>query len=171
MWHTLSMSTIANTLRQFQALFPTEKACLDHLFKVRYGTDFYCPGCNRAAKFSRVKARRSYQCQWCAHQVYPTAGTPFDRTRTPLHYWFLVMFQFCTSRNGVTAKEVAGQLGVTYKTAWRMCHQIREYMGTVEGDHFLGGPGTTVEIDETIDGGSISGKATGTWEARPLSLA
>ena len=147
------MSTKAPTLRQFQDRFPTEDACLDHLFQVRYGSDFNCPGCDRPAKFSRVKGRRSYQCQWCAHQVYPTAGTPFDRTRTPLRDWFFVMFQFCASRNGVAAKEVERQLGVTYKTAWRMCHEIRKYMGTVDGDGPLGGPMIGVEIDETFIGG------------------
>jgi transposase-like protein len=151
----------APTLRQFQDRFPTEDSCLDHLFQVRYGNDFDCPGCGREAKFSRVNGRRSYQCQWCAHQVYPTAGTPFDRTRTPLRDWFFVMFQFCSSRNGVAAKEVERQLGVTYKTAWRMCHQIREYMGQVDGPDMLGGAGSIVEIDETIVGGSVSGKGSG----------
>lgn len=151
----------APTLRQFQDRFPTEDSCLDHLFQVRYGTDFDCPGCARPAKFSRVKGRRSYQCQWCAHQVYPTAGTPFDRTRTPLRDWFFVMFQFCASRNGVAAKEVERQLGVTYKTAWRMCHEIRKYMAQVDGDEPMGGFMRRVEIDETFIGGKVEGKGVG----------
>jgi transposase-like protein len=151
----------APTLRQFQDRFPTEEACLDHLCQVRYGIDFNCPGCDRPAKFSRVNGRRSYQCQWCAYQVYPTAGTPFDRTRTPLRDWFFVMFQFCASRNGVAAKEVERQLGVTYKTAWRMCHEIRKYMGQLDSDDPLGGPGSIVEIDETLIGGSVSGMGSG----------
>ena len=155
------MTHKAPTLHQFQDRFPTEDACLDHLFATRYGTDFDCPGCDRPARYTRVAGRRSYQCQWCAHQVYPTAGTPFDRTRTPLRDWFFVMFQFCASRNGVAAKEVERQIGVTYKTAWRMCHMIREYMGQVDGDDLLGGPGTTVEIDETIVGGSVHGRGSG----------
>lgn len=155
------MKTKSPTLRQFQDRFPTEDACLDHLFEVRYGADFNCPGCARPARYTRVAGRRSYQCQWCAHQVYPTAGTPFDRTRTPLRDWFFVMFQFCTSRNGVAAKEVERQLGVTYKTAWRMCHQIREYMGQVDACGPLGGAGEIVEIDETLIGGSVSGKGSG----------
>jgi transposase len=83
------------------------------------------------------------------------ANTPFERTRTPLRDWFHVMFLFCTTRNGVAAKEVERQLGVTYKTAWRMCHEIRKYMGTVDGDHTLGGFTKQVEIDETMIGGKI----------------
>jgi transposase-like protein len=151
----------APTLRQFQDRFPTEAACLDHLFQVRYGTGFECPGCKRPAKFSRVKSRRSYQCQWCAYQVYPTAGTPFDRTRTPLRDWFFVMFMFCTTRNGVAAKKVERELGVTYKTAWRMCHEIRKYMASLDSDDPLGGPGDIVQIDETLVGGKVKGKGSG----------
>ncbi|WP_174273508.1 IS1595 family transposase [Sphingomonas bacterium] len=155
------MANKASTLRQFQARFPTEDSCLEHLKQTRFGERHDCEKCDREAKFYRVKGRRSYACEHCGAQIYPTAGTPFDRTRTPLRDWFFVMFQFCTSRNGVAAKEVERQLGVTYKTAWRMCHMIREYMGAVDGDDFLGGAGTVVEIDETIMGGSISGKGSG----------
>ena len=151
----------APTLREFLAQFPTEESCLDHLFQVRYGKDFNCPKCSRPAKYSRVKSRRAYQCNWCAHQVYPTAGTPFDRTRTPLRDWFFVMFQFTASRNGVAAKEVQRQLGVTYKTAWRMCHEIREYMGDVDGNDIVGGPGEIVELDETYVGGKPRGLGAG----------
>jgi len=149
------------TLRQFQDRFPTEESCLDHLFQVRYGTDFDCPKCGRPAKYSRVTKRRAYQCNWCAHQLYPTAGTPFDRTRTSLRDWFYVMFLFTSSRHGVAAKEVERQIGVTYKTAWRMCHEIRKYMASLDSDDPLGGPGETVEIDETLVGGSVSGMGQG----------
>ena len=155
------MSNKAPTLRQFQDRFPTEEVCLGHLFQVRYGNDFLCPKCDRPARYSRVKARRSYQCQWCAHQVYPTAGTPFDRTRTSLRDWFYVMFLFTTTRNGVAAKRVERELGVTYKTAWRMCHEVRKYMGQLDSDDPLGGIGETVEIDETLIGGSVSGMGSG----------
>ena len=141
------------TLREFQSRFPTEESCLDHLFQVRYGTDFNCPKCGRPAKYSRVKSRRSYQCNWCAHQLYPTAGTPFDRTRTSLRDWFYVMFLFTTTRNGVAAKRVMREIGVTYKTAWRMCHQIRLYMSALDSDDPIGGEGEVVQIDETFIGG------------------
>jgi transposase-like protein len=109
-----------------------------------------------------VKGRRAYQCNWCANQLYPTAGTPFDRTRTSLRDWFYVMFLFTTTRNGVAAKRVERELGVTYKTAWRMCHEIRKYMARMDGDYPLGGPGEVVEVDESL----IGGKATGKGNAR-----
>ena len=147
------MSTKTPTLRQFQDQFPTEEICLDHLMRTRFGIQHDCGSCGREAKFYRVKARRSYACEWCGYQVFPTSGTPFDRTRTPLRDWFYVMFLFTTTRNGVAAKRVERELGVTYKTAWRMCHQIRAYMALLDGNGPLGGPGKHVEIDETFIGG------------------
>lgn len=157
----MGMSTKAPTLRQFLDQFPTEEICLDHLMRTRFGIEHECGSCGREAKFYRVKARRSYACEWCGYQVFPTSGTPFDRTRTPLRDWFFVMFMFCTTRNGVAAKKVERELGVTYKTAWRMCHQIRAYMASLDSDDPLGGPGEIVEIDETLIGGVVRGKGSG----------
>ena len=153
----MGMSNKAPTLRQFQDRFPTEESCLDHLMRTCYGDRHDCDKCGKSAHFYRVKARRSYACEYCGAQVYPTAGTPFDRTRTPLRDWFHVMFLFTTSRNGVAAKEVERQIGVTYKTAWRMCHEVRKYMAMVDGDEPMGGAGTIVEVDETFMGGYEKG--------------
>lgn len=143
--------------KDFDARFPTDDACLDHLMLVRYGRRFECPKCSKLSTYYRVKARRSYECEWrCGSQVYPTAGTPFERTRTSLKDWFFVMWLFCASRNGVAAKEVQRELGVTYKTAWRMCHLIRQYMGYVDGDWPIGGTGgggAIVEADKAFLGG------------------
>lgn len=136
--------------------FPTEEVCLDHLMRNRYGERFTCQNanCGKDAKYYRVKSRRAYECEHCGQQVYPTAGTPFENTRTPLRDWFHVMFMFCASRNGVSAKEVQRTIGVTYKTAWRMCNLIRQYMGYVDGDNPLGGKdGGVVEVDEMFVGG------------------
>ena len=155
------MNTKGPSLREFQTRFPTEEACLDHLFDVRFGLHFDCPKCGREARYSRIKARRAYQCNWCANQLYPTAGTPFDRTRTSLRDWFYVTFLFTTTRNGVAAKRVQREIGVTYKTAWRMCHEVRKYMAALDSDDPLGGEGETVEIDETLVGGVVRGKGQG----------
>ncbi|MCW5696643.1 MAG: IS1595 family transposase [Bauldia sp.] len=148
------MLTKPLTLNQFLARFPDDNACLDHMMRVRYGERFECPKCHKQAHYYRVKKRRAYECEHCGNQVYPTAGTPFENTRTSLRSWFHVMFLFTTTRNGVAAKEVQRQLGVTYKTAWRMCWLIREYMGFVDGDDPIGGPGGgIVEADKTFIGG------------------
>jgi transposase len=145
-----------HSIAAFHKRFPDDAACLDHLMRTRYGERLTCFKCGKDARYYRVKTRRSYECEFCAYQVYPMAGTPFEQTRTDLKSWFFVMFLFCASRNGVAAKEVQRQLGVTYKTAWRMCRLIREYMGHVDGDAPVGGSTPdrgAVEVDKAFIGG------------------
>lgn len=146
------------TVQDFFRQFPTDDACLDHLMKVRYGEPLKCVKCGREAKFHRVKKRPVYECAWCGHQVSPMEGTPFERTHTPLQKWFYALYLFTTTRHGVPAKELQRQLSVTYKTAWRMGHEIRKYMAWVDGDDALDGH---VEVDETMIGGRRSGGKRG----------
>jgi transposase len=138
------------TIRDLFKKFPNDEACLEHIFNVRFGQNHTCPKCEREAKWYPIKSERAYSCQWCGHHIHPTVGTLFENTRTPLQLWFYAMFMFTTTRNGVSAKELQRQLGVTYKTAWRMGHKIREHMAAIDGDEPLSG---TVQVDETYIGG------------------
>ena len=144
------------SLYEFTRQFPDDEACLKRIMVERYGgTEFDCPKCGEHSKFYRMTRERAYVCQHCKHQLHPTVGTPMERSRTPLHKWFYAMFLFTNSRHGVPAKELQRQLDVTYKTAWRMAHEIRKYMAKVDGETPLGG---TVEADETYVGGKRPGK-------------
>ena len=127
------------TVQEFFQKFPDDDTCLDHVMNTRYGNPLDCPKCGKHGKFHRLRKEPAYACQWCGHRIYPMVGTPFERTRTPLQKWFYAMYLFTTSRHGVPAKELQRQLGVTYKTAWRMGHEIRKYMGAVDGDGPLDG--------------------------------
>lgn len=155
------MNTKPLNIAQFFKQFPTDEICLQHLFNVRFGQGFECPSCERPSKWFRIKAERAYSCQFCGHHLHPTVGTPFEQTRTPLQLWFYAIYLFTTTRNGVAAKELQRQLGVTYKTAWRMTGLIREHMATVDGDGILGGNWQSVEIDETMVGGVRKGGKRG----------
>ena len=145
------------TTTQFFKQFPDDETCLTHLFNVRFGQGFACPSCERPSNWYRIKAERAYSCQWCGHHLHPTVGTPFQQTRTPLQLWFYAIHLFTTTRHGVSAKELERQLGVTYKTAWRLAGLIREHMADVDGDEPIGGPFKRVEIDETYIGGYRAG--------------
>lgn len=144
------------TTTQFFRLFPDDETCLAHLFNVRFGEGFGCPKCGRAGGWHRIKSERAYSCQWCGHHLHPTVGTPFEQTRTPLQLWFYAIHLFTTTRHGVSGKELERQLGVTYKTAWRMAQLIRQHMADVDGNDPLGGLGRTVQIDETFVGGRLA---------------
>ncbi|HXL67621.1 MAG TPA: IS1595 family transposase, partial [Xanthobacteraceae bacterium] len=110
------------TFKDFQAEYPTDEACLERLMQVQFGgTEITCPACGVAeAKFHLMHTRKAYACQECGHHIYPCAGTIFNKSRTKLTHWFFAMYLMTSTRHGVAAKEVQRQIGVTYKTAWRM---------------------------------------------------
>lgn len=144
-------------VRQFFKQFPSDEACLEHLFNVRFGQGHACPKCEREAKWYRLASEQAYSCQWCGHHIHPMVGSIFEKSRTPLQLWFYAIFLFTTSKHGVSGKELERQLGVTYKTAWRMAKLIREHMAEVDGEAPLGGEGQVVEVDETFVGGKTTG--------------
>src|SRR5690348_2026777 len=140
------------TLKAFKDEFPNDEACLLRLMDVQYGgTEITCPACGvEGAKFHMMKTRKAFACQECGHHIYPCAGTIFHKSRTPLTYWFHAMYLMTSTRSGVAAKELERALGVTYKTAWRMAHELRKLMASADHGGMLGGH---VEIDETLIGG------------------
>ncbi|MBH0112384.1 IS1595 family transposase [Novosphingobium sp. YJ-S2-02] len=145
------------SVREFFQRFPDEQACLDHIMTVRFGgTMMDCPKCGAESQFHKLRERRVYACPHCLHQIAPTANTILHDTRTPLVSWFYAMYLFCTTRHGVSGKELQRQLGVTYKTAYRIGQQIRDLTSKAQGfDALLAGH---VELDEAYVGGRRSGK-------------
>src|SRR5262249_31337903 len=127
-----------------------------HLFQTRFGADYACTKCGVVGGWTKLAKLPAYTCN-CGHHVHPMAGTFFQDSRTPLQKWFYAIYLFTTTRHGVAAKELQRQLAVTYKTAWRMGHEIRKHMAKVDGDGPLGG---VVEIDETMIGGRVKGQGT-----------
>ncbi|MCH9051084.1 MAG: IS1595 family transposase [Proteobacteria bacterium] len=139
------------TFKQFKAEYPDDAACLNKIMDMRYGRkEASCPSCGADTKFHRIAKRRAYACQHCGHHVYPCVGTPFEKSRTALSDWFFAMYLMTTTRHGVAAKELERQLGVTYKTAWRMARELRKHMANADDHGPLSGH---VEIDETYVGG------------------
>lgn len=136
------------TIEEFRETYPDEATCLDKIFRLRY-TGLVCPKCESDKPFTRVKNRRSYQCPACGFQLYPTKGTVFEKTTTPLTYWFYAIYLQTTTRNGVAAKELERQLNVCYKTALRMAHQIKLLMVNTHASPLTG----VIECDETFVGG------------------
>jgi transposase len=152
------------TFKEFQAEFPTDEACLDRIMVEQYGgMKFSCPACGADSTFSRITKRRAYACQWCGYHIYPCVGTPFEKSRTKLTHWFFAMYLMTSTRHGVAAKELERQIGCTYKTAWRMAHELRKHMANADNHEPMKGE---VEIDETFIGGKPRRKADGTMGPR-----
>lgn len=118
--------------RRFLKRFPDNSACLDHLKERYYPDGSACPKCARSTKFHRIKSRASYSCQYCRHQVYPTAGTVFHKSTTSLQLWFWAIYLMSSTRCGISAKQLEREIGVAYKTAQRMSKQIRTVLAEDE---------------------------------------
>tara|TARA_R110002167_G_scaffold68149_2_gene192594 strand:+ start:540 stop:1220 length:681 start_codon:yes stop_codon:yes gene_type:complete len=146
------------SVREFFQRFPDDDACLDHIMSVRYGFRHFCGKCGAESTFHRIKGRPAYACSNCGAHVHPMAGTIFQDTRTPLQLWFYAIYLFVTTRHGVSGKELQRTLGVTYKTAWRIGHQIRDLMAKADGFEMLRG---RIELDEAYVGGRRSGGKRG----------
>jgi transposase len=131
--------------------YPDDRTCLDYLWRRLYSADgstAECPKCEKVRRFHRVASRPSYSCDTCGHHIHPTAGTIFHKSSTALHLWFHAVFLMAQTRCGISAKQLERELGVTYKTAWRMFNKIRSML---TDDASFGG---TVELDEAYIGGS-----------------
>ncbi len=138
------------TIHQFNQMFPNDDACLDVLRQHIYPEGITCRKCNEVRPHHRLTQRKAYSCDYCGTHVYVLAGTIFEKTTTPLTSWFYAMFLMGSTRCGISAKQLERELGVTYKTAWRMFRQIR--MLLEEDPTMLSGE---VELDEAYIGGRV----------------
>ncbi len=112
------------TVRDFDKEFPNDDACLKYMAEQRWpGGVTYCEKCQQERKHHRINGRTAYSCAYCGTQIYPLAGTIFEKTTTPLKTWFYAMFLMGSTRCGISAKQIQRETGVTYKTAWRIFHQ------------------------------------------------
>ncbi len=149
------------TLMEFMREFPDDATCLEWLWRNRHSDDgehAHCPKCEQTRPFKRygtAQRRQSWTCTGCGHHLHPTAGTIFHKSSTSLHLWFYAIYLMSSTRCGISAKQLERELGVTYKTAWRMANLIRNELMAQDDDTTLGGK---VEMDEMYHGGRRRGK-------------
>ncbi len=141
------------TIEDFNSQFPDNDACLDWLRHKLYPERIDCLSCKQSTLFHRVRGRKVYECDGCGYQLSPTAGTILDHSPTPLKSWFYAAFLMSTTRTGISAMQLKRELGVTYKTAWRIFSQVRKLMAQDGGSLF-----GAIEADETYVGGKHAGK-------------
>jgi hypothetical protein len=136
------------SLGEFQAWFRTDGDCLDYLEWLRWPSGFICPSCARSGGWRLGDGR--FMCPDCGARTSVTAGTIFDRTRTPLTVWFTACWLFATGKNGISALSLKRILEVgSYQTAWAMLHRLRSVLVRPRRERLAG----TVEVDETYIGG------------------
>ena len=133
------------TLEEFRREFPDETRCAAFLFAQRWPEGFVCPGCGRRRAVALKSRPRLYECLDCGRQTSVTAGTVMHRSKLPLTTWFWAAHLMATHSNGMSARQLEDQLGVTYKTAWLLTQKLRRSMVDPDRDLLEG----VVEVDQT----------------------
>jgi len=134
-------------------LFDTDEKCRELLVRLRWPNGVECLRCHGpVAELATVK--QLFYCKACDYQFTVTASTIFNDSHLPLQKWFLATLLLCEARKGMSANQIKRTLGVSYKTAWYLCHRIRAAMKEVDQPMLDG----VVEMDETYVGGKQIGK-------------
>ncbi|MFI5259122.1 MAG: IS1595 family transposase [Candidatus Limnocylindrales bacterium] len=136
--------------------FGSEDKCRTYLEELRWPDGVRCPRCD-SDKISRIVKRHQFDCDVCRYQFSVTAGTIFNDSHLPLWKWFLAVYVMGESKKGISANQLKRMLRVSYKTAWYLCHRIRESMRDDAAPYLMG----IVEADETYIGGKHPGQRGG----------
>jgi len=142
-------------------IFHNEDAAQAHCEASRWAGEPTCPHCG-SAHVARLKGKTQtvyFLCNDCRDKFTVRTGSIMERSHVPLHKWLLAFHLLAASKKGMSAKQIERMLGVTYKTAWFLCHRVREAMDGATGNSPLGGPDTVVEADETYVGGKARNRA------------
>lgn len=128
--------------------FSADDKCRELLRRLRWPNSPQCPRC--CGKVVELETdKQLFWCGECNYQFTVTAGTVFNDTHLPLVKWFAATLLLCEARKGMSANQIKRTLGISYKTAWYLCHRIRAAMKEVDAPMLDG----TVEMDETYVGG------------------
>ena len=141
-------------------IFHDEDAARAHIEASRWGGEPTCPHCG-SVNVRRMGGKTQagmFLCNDCRDKFTVRTGSVMERSHVPLHKWLLAFHLMAASKKGVSAKQMERMLGVTYKTAWFLCHRVREAM-TPTNPAPLGGPDKVVEADETYIGGKAKNRA------------
>jgi transposase-like protein len=146
-----------------------DDACRTYLTLLRWPTGVKCPRCPDKTTVSYISDREVYDCDSCRYQFSVTAGTIFNDTHLSLWKWFLAVYLMCEGKKGISANQLGRSIKVSYKTAWYLCHRIRKAMTEVAPAR-IGGPGKTVEMDETYAGGKKRHVGSGNLDNKTMIL-
>jgi len=135
---------------EFMKKYPTERKVAEHYFTIRYPKGVECNHCKSPKVYQRKENIKLLDCNDCGNTFSPFKGTIFEKSSTDLVKWFYAIHLFINGKKGISGLQLQREIGVTYKTAWRMLQQIRIAMGNAEQQEFFD---TIVEIDETYVGG------------------
>jgi transposase-like protein len=154
------------TVIEFQDAFPTDRACFEYLWLIKWQDGFKCRSCGHDEAW-KISTKNSSRCKKCKKQTSITSGTIFQDRHIPLRLIFQAIWYVVSNKQGVSALGLQSVLGFgSYRTAWSWLHKLRRAMIRPGRDKLSG----IVEVDETLVGGSQSGKRGRGAEGKELVL-
>jgi transposase-like protein len=142
--------------------FTSEEKAREYLEKSRWPTGPVCPWCGQMYTVSPLGGKSMgpgwYFCNHCRDKFTVRVGTLYERSHIPLHKWLLATHLIVSSKKGMSALQISRMLGITYKSAWFMCHRIRAQMTPTKRGP-IGGYNRVIESDETVIGGLAGNRA------------
>jgi len=143
--------------------FTDEAKAREFLEASRWPDGAVCPFCGQIDSVNPLGGKSMgpgwYFCSDCRQKFTVRVGTLYERSHIPLHKWLMATHLIVSSKKGMSAKQIERMLGITYKSAWFMCHRIREAMKPAKSEGPLGGLRKIVEADETFIGGKSTNRA------------
>jgi hypothetical protein len=168
------------SIRKLADLIPTEADAYRFLEELRWGGDpDACPKCGGIGRCSYIKPangesrktrtgsksqRRVWFCGHCRKQFSVLTDTIFHGTRISIRTWVFVIFEFCASKNSISAWEISRKYEITNESAWHLLHRIREAMKREPLAEMFRG---TVLADETFIGGEPKNRSKPKRAERP----
>jgi len=138
------------TLFELQQKFPTDSSFIEHFIKIRYNGVLACHLCGSIKVWRRHDAEKMMKCGDCNNTISVFKDTIFEDTHVPFIKWIYAINLFINGKKGISGLQLKREIGVTYKTAWRMLRQIRKAMGNEDLKDFFD---KTIEVDEVYIGG------------------
>ncbi|MBU4292855.1 MAG: transposase [Actinobacteria bacterium] len=125
--------------KEFLKKFPDEKSIIDYFIKIRYPEGIKCPKCGNTKVYQKKARPKVFDCNFCGNSFSIFKDTVFEKTTTDLQKWLFAISKFLNAKKGVSAKQLQREIGVTYKCAWRILHQIRKAMAEENPQGFANG--------------------------------
>jgi transposase-like protein len=154
-------------LIDFMDRFTTEEDCREHFFKIRWPNGFKCPKCQHV-EYTLIKGRNLYQCHQCGHQASIAAGTIMHGSHTGLKEWFLAIFLFTHDKRGISAAQIARNVGISQDAAWLMLQKLRKAMGDRDAKYYLDG---VVDMGDAFFGAPSEGGKRGRGTEKTPAIA
>jgi transposase-like protein len=134
--------------------FHSEDAAFEYVESQLWPNGPVCPHCQNAdaSRIGRLQGKTTRpglrKCYECRKPFTVRIGSIFEDSHLPLRLWLQAIHLLCSSKKGISTRQLQRTLGCGMKTAWFLGHRIRHAMGPGAVGP-LGGEGMTVEADET----------------------